>query len=129
MVSWIGNTLLKLRDLEFFKVVLSDDERDANLLICDERHPQVKSEDGNSIKIFLISNFELSDLSYQDVLSFNDDLLGMKYHCSYVGDNVLVQEDFDFPYEMLAIRNYIEKILKSLGIDKEKDFNYLSQEG
>lgn len=129
--------LLKLRDLEFFKVVLSDDERDAYLLICDERHPQVEFEDGNSIKIFLISNFELSDLSYQDILSFNDDLLGMKYNCSYVMDNVLVQEefDFDFPYEMLAICDYVEKILKSLGIDKEipnikeKDFNYLSQEG
>lgn len=52
-------------------------------------------------------------------------------------DSVLVQEefDFDFPFDMLAIRNYVEKILKSLSIDKaipdikEKDFNYLSQEG
>lgn len=128
--------LLKLRDLEFFKVVLSDDERDAYLLICDERHSQINSEDGNSIKIFLISNFELSESSYQDVLSFNDDLLGMKYKCSYFMDSVLVQEefDFDFPFDMLAIRNYVEKVLKSLSINKEipdikeKDFNYLSQE-
>lgn len=37
--------LLKLRDLEFFKVVLSDDERDAYLLIYDERHSQIESED------------------------------------------------------------------------------------
>lgn len=50
-------------------------------------------------------------------------------------DSVLVQEEFDFPLDMLTIRNYVEKILKSLSIDKEipdikeKDFNYLSQEG
>lgn len=131
--------LLKLRDLEFFKVVLSEDERDAYLLIYDERHSQIESEDGNSIKIFLISNFELSESSYQDVLSFNDNLLGMKYKCSYFMDSVFVQEkfefEFDFPFDMLAIRNYVEKILKSLSIDKEipdikeKGFNYLSQEG
>lgn len=131
--------LLKLRDLEFFKVVLSDDERDAYLLIYDERHSQIESEDGNSIKIFLISNFELSESSYQDVLSFNDGLLGMKYKYSYFMDSVFVQEkfefEFDFPFDMLAIRNYVEKILKSLSIDKEipdikeKGFNYLSQEG
>lgn len=131
--------LLKLRDLEFFKVVLSNDERDAYLLIYDERHSQIESEDGNSIKIFLISNFELSESSYQDVLSFNDGLLGMKYKYSYFMDSVFVQEkfefEFDFPFDMLAIRNYVGKILKSLSIDKEipdikeKGFNYLSQEG
>lgn len=111
--------LLKLRDLEFFKVVLSDDERDAYLLIYDERHSQIESEDGNSIKIFLISNFKLSESSYQDVLSFNDDLSGMKYKCSYFMDSVFVQEEFNFSFDMLAIRNYVEKILKSLSIDKE----------
>lgn len=127
--------LLRLRDLEFFKVVLSDEERNAYLLIFDERHNQ-EFEDGNHIKVFLISNFDLSESSYQDVLSFNDDLLGMKHNCSYFMDSLLVQDefDFDFPFDMLAIRNYVEKILKSLNIDKkvpeinEKDFNYLSQE-
>lgn len=127
--------LLRLRDLEFFKVVLSDEERNAYLLIFDERHNQ-EFEDGNHIKVFFISNFDLSESSYQDVLSFNDDLLGMKHNCSYFMDSLLVQDefDFDFPFDMLAIRNYVEKILKSLNIDKkvpeinEKDFNYLSQE-
>lgn len=128
--------LLRLRDVEFFKVVLSDEERDAYLLIYDERHNQKESEDGNHIKVFLISNFDLSESSYQDVLSFNDDLLGMKHNCSYFMDSVLVQDefDFDFPFDMLAIRNYVEQILNSLNIDtklpglNEKDFNYLSQE-
>lgn len=49
--------LLRLRDLEFFKVVLSDEERNAYLLIFDERHNQ-EFEDGNHIKVFFISNFD-----------------------------------------------------------------------
>ena len=41
--------------------------------------------------------------------------------------------DFDFPFDMLEIRNYVKEILSTLGIDtklpdiKETDFNYLSQ--
>lgn len=127
--------LLRLRDFEFFKVVVSDDERDAYLLIYDERS-QGASQEENHVKVFLISNFELSESSYQDVLSFNDDLLGMKYKCSYFMDTLSVKEefDFDFPFNMIAIRDYIQEILPVLGISKglpdfeELDFNYLSQE-
>lgn len=93
-----------------------------------------KTEDGNHIKIFLIFNFELSEESYQDVLRFNDDLLEMKYNCSYFMDHVLVKDEFDFPFKMLAIQTYVEELLSTLDIDitlpklEEKDFNYLSQE-
>ncbi|MHC8661559.1 hypothetical protein ACW5MY_19470 [Bacillus sp. Bwzl_19] len=113
---------------------LNDDDRTAFLLFIDER--SLDSEEGNNVKIFLISHFELSELSYQDVLSFNDDLLGMKYNCSYVMDTLTVKEefDFDFPFDMLAIREYVQELLSTLKIDKklpklkETDFNYLSQE-
>ncbi|NUI22731.1 hypothetical protein HUN87_06735 [Bacillus amyloliquefaciens] len=126
--------LLRLRDFEFFQVELNDDDRTAFLLFIDER--SLDSEEGNNVKIFLISHFELSDSSYQDVLSFNDDLLGMKYNCSYVMDTLTVKEefDFDFPFDMLAIREYVQELLSTLKIDKklpefkETDFNYLSQE-
>ncbi|ANF38862.1 hypothetical protein IM717_04935 [Bacillus velezensis] len=126
--------LLRLRDFEFFQVELNDDDRTAFLLFIDER--LLDSEEGNNVKIFLISHFELSDSSYQDVLSFNDDLLGMKYNCSYVMDTLTVKEefDFDFPFDMLAIREYVQELLSTLKIDKklpkfkETDFNYLSQE-
>ncbi|OCB95694.1 uncharacterized protein SRCM101294_01941 [Bacillus amyloliquefaciens] len=126
--------LLRLRDFEFFQVELNDDDRTAFLLFIDER--SLDSEEGNNVKIFLISHFELSESSYQDVLSFNDDLLGMKYNCSYVMDTLTVKEefDFDFPFDMLAIREYIQELLSTLKIDKklpklkETDFNYLSQE-
>ncbi|AKL87075.1 hypothetical protein [Bacillus atrophaeus] len=126
--------LLRLRDLEFFQVGLNDDERCAFLLFVDERLPD--SEEGNNINVYLISHFELPDSSYQDVLSLNDDLLGMKHNCSYVMDTLTVKEefDFDFPFDMLAIRKYVQELLSTLKIDKklpefeETDFNYLSQE-
>lgn len=111
--------LLRLRDFEFFQVELNDDDRTAFLLFIDER--LLDSEEGNNVKIFLISHFELSDSSYQDVLSFNDDLLGMKYNCSYVMDTLTVKEefDFDFPFDMLAIREYVQELLSTLKIDKK----------
>lgn len=126
--------LLRLRDLEFFQVELNDDERCAFLLFVDERLPN--SEEGNNINVYLISHFELPDSSYQDVLSLNDDLLGMKHNCSYVMDTLTVKEefDFDFPFDMLVIRKYVQELLSTLKIDKklpefeEMDFNYLSQE-
>lgn len=126
--------LLRLRDLEFFQVELNDDERCAFLLFVDERLPD--SEEGNNINVYLISHFELPDSSYQDVLSLNDDLLGMKHNCSYVMDTLTVKEefDFDFPFDMLAIRKYVQELLSTLKIDKklpefeETNFNYLSQE-
>lgn len=126
--------LLRLQDLEFFKIVLSDEDQDAYLLIHDQRHLD-KEDNGNRIAAYLISNFELSDSSYQDVLSFNDDLLGMKHNCSYFMDSLRVEKefDFDFPFDMMAIRTYVEEILSILEIDaklpnfKETDFNYLSQ--
>lgn len=126
--------LLRLRDLEFFQVELNDDGRCAFLLFVDERLPD--SEEGNNINVYLISHFELPDSSYQDVLSLNDDLLGMKHNCSYVMDTLTVKEefDFDFPFDMLAIRKYVQELLSTLKIDKklpefeETDFNYLSQE-
>ncbi|BDG82309.1 hypothetical protein BSF_40380 [Bacillus subtilis] len=84
----------------------------------------------------MISHFELPDSSYQAVLRFNDDLLGMKHNCSYVMDTLTVTEEFnfDFPFDMPAIREYVQELLSPLKIDKklpefeETDFNYLSQE-
>ncbi|GLJ04622.1 hypothetical protein [Bacillus sp. YKCMOAS1] len=124
--------LLRLREFEFFQVVSQDSEKYAFLLFCDQR----LSKDGNKVDIYLISDFELSDESYQDVLSFNDDMLGMKHSCSYCMDIVSVKEefDFDFPFDMLAIRTYVQEILDLVGIEKqlpefeETDFDYLSQE-
>ncbi|MEC1292043.1 hypothetical protein P9B58_17910 [Bacillus mojavensis] len=126
--------LLRLRDFEFYQVELNNDERCAFLLYVDERLPD--SEEGNNINVYLISHFELPDSSYQDVLRFNDDLLGMKHNCSYVMDTLTVTEefDFDFPFDMLAIREYVQELLSTLKIEKKlpefekTDFNYLSQE-
>lgn len=127
--------LLRLRDVEFFQVMLSDDERSAYLLIHDERESE-DLEKGNHISVCLISHFELSDISYQDILSFNDDLLGMKYNCSYEMNTLSVKEDFsfNFPFDMVAIRNHVQELLSLLKIDKklpdleELSFNYLSQD-
>lgn len=126
--------LLRLKHLEFFQVVLSDDNRSAFLLVVDERLPD--SEEGNKINVYLVSHFELSDSSYQDILSFNDDLLGMKHNCSYVLNSLTVKEefDFDFPFDMLAIRRYVQELIYMLGIDlilpdiQESDFDRLSQD-
>lgn len=95
-----------------------------------------KAEDGNHIKLFLISTFELSEAAYEDVLRFNDDLLDMKYNCSYFMESVKVAEEFefDFPFEIRAIRTYVEELVHVLKLDvtlpelREKDFNYLSQD-
>lgn len=51
-------------------------------------------------------------------------------------DTLTVKEefDFDFPFDMLAIREYVQELLSILKIDKklpefeETDFNHLSQE-
>lgn len=126
--------LLRLKHLEFFQVVLSDDNRSAFLLVVDERLPD--SEEGNKINVYLVSHFELSDSLYQDILSFNDDLLGMKHNCSYVLNTLTVKEefDFDFPFDMLAIRRYVQELIYMLGIDlilpdiQESDFDRLSQD-
>lgn len=67
--------------------------------------------------------------------SFNDDLLGMEHNCSYAMDILSVKEelDFDFPFNMLAIKSYVQELIKMLGIDitlpemKERDFDKLSQ--
>lgn len=128
--------LLKLRDIEFFNIIVNDDDRTAFLLIYDERRPQKQAEDGNHIKLFLISTFELSEAAYEDVLRFNDDLLDMKYNCSYFMESVKVAEEFefDFPFEIRAIRTYVEELVHVLKLDvtlpelSEKDFNYLSQD-
>ncbi|RST57789.1 hypothetical protein D5F11_020725 [Siminovitchia terrae] len=128
--------ILRLHNIEFFQIVLSDDDRGAFLLVYDEERVAQKPDDGNHIRLFLISNFELSDSSCQDVLSFNDDLLGMKPNCSYFMDILRVEEefDYDFPFHMLAVRDYIQEILSTVGIDeklpnlKNTDFNYLSQD-
>lgn len=126
--------LLRLKHLEFFQVVLSDDNRSAFLLVVDERLPD--SEEGNKINVYLVSHFELSDSSYQDILSFNDDILGMKHNCSYVLSTLTVKEefDFDFPFDMLAIRRYVQELIYMLGIDliltdiQESAFDRLSQD-
>ncbi|KIL30430.1 hypothetical protein B4071_1788 [Bacillus subtilis] len=42
--------------------------------------------------------------------------------------------DFDFPFNMLAIKSYVQELIKMLGIDiilpemKERDFDKLSQD-
>ncbi len=128
--------LLKLRNLEFFQLVLCDDERSAFLLVLDERLVDFDSQGGNQIRVYLVTHFELSDQSNKDVLSFNDDLLGMKRNCSYTMDILSVKEefDFDFPFNMLAIKSYVQELIKMLGIDitlpemKERDFDKLSQD-
>ncbi len=128
--------LLKLRNLEFFQLVLCDDERSAFLLVLDERLVDFDSQGGNQIRVYLVTHFELSDQSNKDVLSFNDDLLGMKRNCSYAMDILSVKEefDFDFPFNMLAIKSYVQELIKMLGIDitlpemKERDFDKLSQD-
>nr|WP_225221055.1 hypothetical protein [Bacillus norwichensis] len=87
--------------------------------------------------------FNFSDVSiindlinhFIDVLSFNDDLLGMKPNCSYFMDILRVEEEFEYDYpDMLAIRDYVQEILSTADIDeklpnlKNTDFNYLSQD-
>lgn len=127
--------LLRLNKVEFFQIEMNDTERTAFLLYVDERK-SANSEEGNIISIYLISDFELSAPSYEDVLSFNDDLLGMKYNCSYVMEVLPVEEEFhfDFPYHMLAIQEYVQQLLVKVHTDKklplleEADFNYLSQQ-
>ncbi|MDS9995354.1 hypothetical protein [Bacillus atrophaeus] len=117
-------------------MVLCDDERSAFLLVLDERLVDFDSQGGNQIRVNLVTHFELSDQSNKDVLSFNDDLLGMKRNCSYTMDILSVKEefDFDFPFNMLAIKSYVQELIKMLGIDitlpemKERDFDKLSQD-
>lgn len=60
----------------------------------------------------------------------------MKHNCSYAMDILSVKEefDFDFPFNMLAIKSYVQELIKMLGIDiilpemKERDFDKLSQD-
>lgn len=127
--------LLRLNEMEFFQVELRDSERTAFLLYIDERRSP-DSQEGNEVLIYLISDFDLSETSYEDVLSFNNDLLGMKFNCSYIMDILKVEEEFnfDFPSDMLAISRYVQTLLTQLHSDKklpvltENDFNYLSQQ-
>ncbi|MFP7377650.1 MULTISPECIES: hypothetical protein [Bacillus] len=120
---------------------LSDDERCCYLLIYDKGLSDVDKglrnfDEGNLINAYIITNFELPDPAYQDVLYFVDDMLGMKHNCTHYIDTLYVKEefDFDFPFDMLAIRKYVQEILSLLGIDKELPdfketaFNYLSQD-
>lgn len=94
-------------------MVLCDDERSAFLLVLDERLVDFDSQGGNHISVYLVTHFELSDQSYKDVLSFNDDLLGMEHNCSYAMDILSVKEelDFDFPFNMLAIKSYVQELI------------------
>lgn len=58
----------------------------------------------------------------------------MKHNCSYAMDILSVKEEFDFPFNMLAIKSYVQELIKMLGIDitlpemKERDFDKLSQD-
>ncbi|MGE7758574.1 hypothetical protein [Peribacillus sp. NPDC097895] len=116
-------------------MVLSDEEQNAYLLIHD-KNKNLKNVKDKFIDVYLITNFELSDLSYQDVLSFSEDLLGMKYHCSYHLHTLKVEEEFvfDFPFDMMAIRKYVQEMLIRLDIKEqlpnfqEADFDHLSQD-
>nr|WP_306664915.1 hypothetical protein [Bacillus pumilus] len=121
---------LRTRDVEFFQVISQDSEESAFLLYLDQRRPHA----GNHIDVCLISHFELSEESYEDVLSFNNDMLGFKPNCSYCMDTMSVEEEFefDFPRDMLAIQRYVDNLLNRIQANKlpamtEKDFNYLSQ--
>ena len=126
--------LLRLRELEFFQVILHDEERYAFLLYFDEECAGSKV-DLEAIKIYLISNFELSAQSYEDVLSFNNDMFGMKPCRGYFMEEVKVEEefDFDFPNDMDAVRRYAQYVLeltgnkKDLGQLENERFNYLTQ--
>ena len=121
---------LRTRDVEFFQVISQDTEESAFLLYVDQRC----QKSGNHIDIYLISHFELSEKSYEDVLSFNNDMLGNKPACSYYMDILPVEEefDFDFPYDMLAVQRYVDELLERVQANKlpditEKNFDYLSQ--
>ncbi|MCW6699474.1 MULTISPECIES: hypothetical protein [Bacillus] len=101
------------------------------MLYIDQRRP----EGGNHIDILLISHFELSEESYEDVLSFNDDMLGFKPTCSYCMVTLSVEEEFefDFPCDMLAVQRYVDDLLKRVQANKlpeltYKDFDFLSQQ-
>ncbi|MGO0713510.1 hypothetical protein P5408_012065 [Bacillus subtilis] len=117
-------------------MVLSDDERSAFLLVVDKRLVDFDSQGGNHISVYLVTHFELSDQSYKDVLNFNDDLLDMKHNCSYSMDILSVKEefDFDFPFDMLAIKRYVQELINMLAINltlpemKERDVDKLSQD-
>ncbi|MDF9759268.1 hypothetical protein OKW24_001041 [Peribacillus simplex] len=127
--------LMRLKNPEFFQVELSDEEQNAFLLIHD-KNKNLKNVEDKFIDVYLLSNFELSDLSYQDVLSYNEDLLGMKHQCSYHVHTLKVEEEFvfDFPFDMMSIRNYVQENLIKLNIKEqlptfqEADFDYLSQD-
>ncbi|WP_411810202.1 hypothetical protein [Bacillus altitudinis] len=111
-------------------MVSQDTEESAFLLYIDQRRPK----GGNHIDIYLVSHFELSEESYEDVLSFNNDMLGYKPACSYYMDTLSVKEEFefDFPYDMLAVQRYVDELLERVQANKlpditEKNFDYLSQ--
>lgn len=126
---------MRLKNFEFFQVELSDEDQNAFLLIHD-KNKNLRDVEDKFIDVYLISNFELSETSYEDVLSYSDDLLGTKYQCSYYVNTLKVEEEFvfDFPFDMLAIRKYVEELLKKLDIKEplpvfqEVDFDYLSQD-
>ncbi|MDW7617956.1 hypothetical protein SC499_25705 [Peribacillus simplex] len=60
----------------------------------------------------------------------------MKHQCSYHVHTLKVEEEFvfDFPFDMMTIRNYVQEILIKLNIKEqlrtfqEADFDYLSQD-
>ncbi|WP_276561735.1 hypothetical protein [Bacillus sonorensis] len=133
--------LLRLRDIEFYQVEVSDGERCCYLLIYDKGLSDFDKglrdfDEGNLINAYLITHFELPESPYQDVLHFLNELLGMKHNCTYFLDTLYVEKefDFDFPFDMHAIRDYVNEILALLRIDKEMPdfketaFNYLSQD-
>ncbi|MFN2747283.1 MULTISPECIES: hypothetical protein [Bacillus] len=111
-------------------MVSAENDYIAHLLIHDDQTDQ------DCIDVYLIYTQELDDDSYQDVVSFNDDLLGMKYKRTHYMNLLKVEEefDFDFPFDMLAIRHYVQEILNILGINetlpnmKESNFDKLSQD-
>lgn len=127
--------LMRTKNLEFFLIVSEIEKRNSFLLFCDER-TQEKGDDENKISAFLISNFEPSDTLYEDTYNFCEDLLDMKQYCSFSFMNLKMKEafNFDFPVDMLTVRDYVQKVLTLLKLDielpiiQESDFNYLSQE-
>ena len=81
-------------------------------------------------------SFDPSDTFYEDTSNFCEDLLDMKQYCSFSLMILQTKEvfDFDFPVDLLAVRDYVQKVLTLLKLDielpniQEFDFNYLSQE-
>ncbi|WKA54983.1 hypothetical protein [Planococcus shixiaomingii] len=101
--------LLRTRNSEFFQIDLADDDRTAFLLYVDCQDVE------KPIDIYLITHFQVSDKSYEEILSFNNDMLSMKPTRHYYMKDLILEDrefEYDFPKGMDAIINFINQILR-----------------